>query len=183
MKKTSLFLVALMLAFPIAFASSSVKTDTEFTEPSAERVSFKIKDTGSKNIAVTIGIGSQPGSGACCSGVSPFTTASFVGNVGEVVYDGKTRRVITKISRDMDGTTLDLAQYYWFPLYIILVTFIPNQKRPERVFFVWGSLIFGIQHQPNNAGILWFLKPENFHINSGFCFEFFSFLGPFVIFL
>ena len=112
MKKTSLFLVALMLAFPLAFASSSVKTDTEFTEPSAERVSFKIKGTGSKNIAVTIGIGSQPGSGACCSGVSPFTTASFVGNVGEVVYDGKTRRVITKISRDMDGTTLDLAQYY-----------------------------------------------------------------------
>jgi hypothetical protein len=112
MKKTFLFLVALMLAFPIAFASSTVKTDTEFTEQSAERISFKIKGTGSKNIAVSIGIGPQPGSGACCSGVSPFTTASFVGNVGEVVYDGKTRRVITKISRDMDGTTLDLAQYY-----------------------------------------------------------------------
>lgn len=74
-----------MLAFPLAFASSSLKTETEFTAPSAERISFKIKGTGSKNIAVTIGIGSQPGSGACCSGVSPFTTASFVGNVGEVV--------------------------------------------------------------------------------------------------
>jgi hypothetical protein len=110
MKKTSLFLVAVMLAFPLA--SSAVKTKTELSVPSAERVSFKIKGTGSKNIAVTIGIGSQPGNGACCSGVSPFTTASFVGNVGEVVYDGKTRRVITKISRDMDGTTLDLAQYY-----------------------------------------------------------------------
>lgn len=112
MKKTSLFLMALMLAFPIAFASSSVKTETELTVPSAERISFKIKGTGSKNIAVSIGIGSQPGSGACCSGVSPFTTASFLGNVGDVVYDGKTRRVITKISRDMDGTTLDLSQYY-----------------------------------------------------------------------
>jgi hypothetical protein len=29
-----------------------------------------------------------------------------------VVYDGKTRRIITKISRDMNGTTLDLSQYY-----------------------------------------------------------------------
>ena len=112
MKKTSLFLVAVMLALPLAFASSAVKTKTELSVPSAERISFKIKGTGSKNIAVTIGIGSQPGSGACCSGVSPFTTASFVGNVGDVVYDGKTRRVITKISSDMDGTTLDLAQYY-----------------------------------------------------------------------
>ena len=110
MKKTSLFLVAVMLAFPLAFASSAVKT--KLSVPSAERISFKIKGTGSKNIAVTIGIGSQPGSGACCSGVSPFTTASFVGNVGDVVYDGKTRRVITKISSNMNGTTLDLAQYY-----------------------------------------------------------------------
>jgi hypothetical protein len=61
---------------------------------------------------VTIGIGSQPGSGACCSGVSPNTTAGFVGNVGDVVYDGKTRRIITKIYSDMDGTTIDLAKYY-----------------------------------------------------------------------
>jgi hypothetical protein len=112
MKKIFLLLVAVMLVFPIADASSSVKTKSELTVPSSERVSFKIKGTGSKNIAVTIGIGSQPGSGACCSGVSPFTTASFVGNVGDVIYDGKTRRVITKISSDMNGTTLDLSQYY-----------------------------------------------------------------------
>jgi sporulation protein YlmC with PRC-barrel domain len=44
--------------------------------------------------------------------VSPSTTASFVGNVGEVVYDGKTRRIITKIYKEMNGTTIDLAQYY-----------------------------------------------------------------------
>lgn len=112
MKKTSLFLVALMVAVSVVYASSSIKTETELSIPSAERISFKIKGTGSKNIPVSIGIGSQPGSGACCSGVSPFTTASFVGNVGDVVYDGKTRRVITKISSDMNGTTLDLSQYY-----------------------------------------------------------------------
>jgi archaellum component FlaG (FlaF/FlaG flagellin family) len=112
MKKIFLFLVAFLVAASVVFSSSLVSSETDRMTASAERVSFKIKGTGSKNIPVTIGIGSQPGSGACCSGVSPFTTASFVGNVGEVVYDGKTRRVITKISRDMNGTTLDLSQYY-----------------------------------------------------------------------
>jgi len=112
MKKTLLFIVAFLVAASVVFSSSLVSSETDRTVANAERVSFKIKGTGSKNIPVTIGIGSQPGSGACCSGVSPFTTASFVGDVGDVVYDGKTRRIITKISRDMNGTTLDLAQYY-----------------------------------------------------------------------
>ncbi|MFM7630050.1 MAG: hypothetical protein ACKO44_11075 [Algoriphagus sp.] len=112
MKKTFLFLLIFMIGFPIVWSPAYEKLETARSVWSAERISFKIKGTGSKNIAVTIGIGSQPGSGACCSGVSPFTTASFVGNVGDVVYDGKTRRVITKIYREMNGTTLDLAQYY-----------------------------------------------------------------------
>jgi len=112
MKKTSLFLVVFLVVASVVFASSIASSTAELTVFSAERVSFKIKGTGSKNIPVSIGIGSQPGSGACCSGVSPFTTASFVGNVGDVVYDGKTKRVITKISSDMNGTTLDLSQYY-----------------------------------------------------------------------
>ena len=111
MKKTFLFLVVFSVAISLAFASSSVRSGTAVTVPSAERVSFKIKGTGSKNSTVRIGIGYQPGSGACCTGVSPFTTVSFVGNVGDVVYDGM-RRVIAKISKDMDGTTLDLAKYY-----------------------------------------------------------------------
>ena len=112
MKKISLFLLLFMIGFPIGGSPASEMSEIAHSLGSAERISFKIKGTGSKNIAVTIGIGSQPGSGACCSGVSPFTTASFVGNVGDVVYDGKTRRVITKIFREMNGTTLDLAQYY-----------------------------------------------------------------------
>jgi len=112
MKKISLFLLLFMIGFPIVWSPASEMSEIAHSLGSAERISFKIKGTGSKNIAVTIGIGFQPGSGACCSGVSPFTTASFVGNVGDVVYDGKTRRVITKIFREMNGTTLDLAQYY-----------------------------------------------------------------------
>ena len=114
MKKTTLFLVLFMSAVSVIFATPLRKSETSnnVPKPIAERVSFKIKGTGSKNIMVTIGIGSQPGSGACCSGVSPNTTASFTGNVGEVVYDGKTRRVITKIYSGLNGTTIDLAQYY-----------------------------------------------------------------------
>ena len=78
----------------------------------AERVSFKIKGTSYKKIFVTIGIGSQPGSGACCTGVSENSTVSFVANVGDVVYDGKTRRVITKVYKEMEGTTINLVDYY-----------------------------------------------------------------------
>lgn len=78
----------------------------------AERVSFKIKGTGYNRIFVTIGIGSQPGSGACCTGVGENTTVSFIGNVGDVVYDGKTRRVITKVYKELEGTTINLADYY-----------------------------------------------------------------------
>lgn len=112
MKKTALFLVVFLVVVSFVYSSAPLNSKPELTANNAERVNFKIKGTGSKNIAVTIGIGSQPGSGACCSGVSPFTTASFVGNVGDVVYDGKTRRVITKIYSEMNGTTIDLAQYY-----------------------------------------------------------------------
>lgn len=112
MRKAFLLLASFLFAISLDFASSIKTSVEESTLLHAERVSFKIKGTGSKNIPVSIGIGTQPGSGACCSGVSPFTTASFVGNVGDVVYDGKTKRVIAKISRDMNGTTLDLSQYY-----------------------------------------------------------------------
>lgn len=112
MTKISLFLLLMLLAAPFVVSVADVNLNKVRRIPAAERVSFKIKGTGSKNITVSIGIGYQPGSGACCSGVSPFTTASFVGNVGDVVYDGKTRRVITKIYKEMEGTTLDLAQYY-----------------------------------------------------------------------
>jgi hypothetical protein len=112
MKKFSILLALLLILAGFSYSTDYVDYKTEMIKSNSERVSFKIKGTGSKNIPVTIGIGIQPGSGACCSGVSPSTTASFVGNVGEVVYDGKTRRIITKIYKEMNGTTIDLAQYY-----------------------------------------------------------------------
>lgn len=91
-------------------ASSDVKISS-FASSKA-RISFKIKGTGSKGISVKIGVGSSVGYGSCCSTVSPFTTAGFSGNVGDLVYDGDTKRVIVKIYDDLEGTTVDLKDYY-----------------------------------------------------------------------
>lgn len=75
-----------------------------------KRVSFKVRGNGKTN--VTLGIGYQVGSGACCTGVSKETTVSFIGNTGDVLYDSATKRVITKVYDEMEGTTIDLRQYY-----------------------------------------------------------------------
>jgi hypothetical protein len=110
--KKIIFVISLVIVCSYDFFSFA----GNFTSPSehgpSERVSFKIKGTGSKNIFVTIGIGNKVGWGACCSGVGPNSTVGFVGEVGYVVYDGKSRRIITKIYKEMEGQTIDLADYY-----------------------------------------------------------------------
>lgn len=95
-------------------ALSKVSSDVKISSfaSSKARISFKIKGTGSKGISVKIGVGSSVGYGSCCSTVSPFTTAGFSGNVGDLVYDGDTKRVIVKIYDDLEGTTVDLKDYY-----------------------------------------------------------------------
>ncbi len=111
MKKTTIaFAMLFMLAATFFSFTIYEKSKRKLTE--GDRVSFRIKGTGHKGIFVTIGIGYQPGSGACCTGVSENSTVSFVGEVGDVVYDGKTRRIITKIYKDLEGTTINLADYY-----------------------------------------------------------------------
>jgi hypothetical protein len=92
-------------------STSSAIKGASFTTNKA-RISFKIKGTGSKGISVKIGVGSSVGYGSCCSTVSPFTTAGFSGNVGDLVYDGDTKRVIVKIYDDLEGTIVDLKDYY-----------------------------------------------------------------------
>jgi hypothetical protein len=111
MKKTVLFISLLLLCSFVMYSFTENKT-SKSANGLAERVSFKIKGTGSKNIFVTIGVGYQVGSGACCTGVSNNSTVGFVGEVGHVVYDGKTRKVITKIYKEMQGKTINLAEYY-----------------------------------------------------------------------
>ncbi|NBX39631.1 MAG: hypothetical protein EBR54_09535 [Flavobacteriia bacterium] len=92
-------------------STSSAVKGASFTANKA-RISFKIKGTGSKGISVKIGVGSSVGYGSCCSTVSPFTTSGFSGNVGDLVYDGDTKRVIVKIYADLEGTIVDLKDYY-----------------------------------------------------------------------
>jgi hypothetical protein len=110
MKKCILLITILL----ISLISFSFIEDIRFSyeNAKADKISFKIKGTGSKGIFVEIGIGSSPGYGACCSGVSEHSTVSFTGELGDVIYDGKTRRVITKIYKELEGTTINLAEYY-----------------------------------------------------------------------
>jgi hypothetical protein len=76
----------------------------------AKMISFNVRGNGKTN--VSLGVGYQVGSGACCRGVSKESTVAFQGNVGDVLYDSETRRVITKVYAEMEGKTIDLRKYY-----------------------------------------------------------------------
>jgi hypothetical protein len=73
-------------------------------------ISFNVRGNGKTN--VSLGVGYQVGSGACCRGVSKESTVGFQGNIGDVLYDSDTRRVITKVYAELEGKTIDLRQYY-----------------------------------------------------------------------
>jgi hypothetical protein len=95
------------------FVGFSIIGKSQSSSPLPPReINFKIKGTGSKNIIVNVGIGNQPGSGNCCSTIGPYTVLNFFGNVGDGVYDGKTKKLITKIHEGMDGSTIDLSKFY-----------------------------------------------------------------------
>lgn len=75
-----------------------------------ERICFVLK--GNQKSTIKIGIGLEPGKGACCSGLSAFAAPTFCGEVGHVVYDGDTKRVLLRITKDLKGKTIDLKPYY-----------------------------------------------------------------------
>jgi hypothetical protein len=106
--------IVFLLSSAILFSSFVLSNKNEVKSSSfkSARISFKIKGTGSKGISVKIGIGSQIGSGSCCSTVSPFSTSGFSGNIGDVVYDSENKRVIVKIYDGLEGTIIDLKNYY-----------------------------------------------------------------------
>lgn len=87
-------------------------TTTSFTSkaPTMKTISFNVRGNGKTN--VSLGVGYQVGSGACCRGVSKESTVGFQGNVGDVLYDSETRRVIIKVFAEMEGKTIDLRKYY-----------------------------------------------------------------------
>jgi hypothetical protein len=119
MKKSNVIVIVLLIASTKIISANvttiSSKRDVNLSAKNdikSERVSFWIKGTGSKGINVNIGIGSQVGSGSCCTTITPSGTNSFTGNVGDVVYDSDNKRIITKIYTELKGTTIDLKQYY-----------------------------------------------------------------------
>jgi hypothetical protein len=96
-------LILLVSAFSLT--SISFKPASE-----SKTISFNVRGNGKTN--VSLGVGYQVGSGACCRGVSKESTVGFQGNVGDVLYDSNTKRVITKVYAEMEGKTIDLRQYY-----------------------------------------------------------------------
>lgn len=104
--KNMLFLFFLLVGFSIIGKAQNSSLGFQ------KEINFKIKGTGLKNIIVDIGIGSEPGAGNCCTRISPNTIFNFFGKVGDGIYDGNTRRLITKIHQGMDGTTIDLSKFY-----------------------------------------------------------------------
>lgn len=73
-------------------------------------ISFNVRGNGKTN--VSLGVGYQVGSGACCRGVSKESTVGFQGKIGDVLYDSDSKRVITKVYSELEGKTVDLRQYY-----------------------------------------------------------------------
>lgn len=103
--KTKLFyLSALTMILTLTSMSMSNSRTT------AERVSFTVRGNGKS--LVKLGIGSQIGYGHCCSGVSKDSYTSFTGEVGWVLYDSESKRIITKVYSELSGKTVDLRNYY-----------------------------------------------------------------------
>jgi hypothetical protein len=103
MKKYT-YLIALLVISTLTFSFKSASHNTD------KMISFNVRGNGKTN--VSLGVGYQVGSGACCRGVSKESTVGFQGNVGDVLYDSNTKRVITKVYAEMEGKTIDLRQYY-----------------------------------------------------------------------
>jgi hypothetical protein len=93
----------LLLIFSISIFSFNESKENKI-------INFNVRGNGKTN--VSLGVGYQVGSGACCRGVSKESTVGFQGNPGDVLYDSETKRVITKIYEELDGKTIDLRQYY-----------------------------------------------------------------------
>jgi hypothetical protein len=100
--------LAFILVLSVLFSSYTSKPVDKL-----KRVSFYVSGTGSKGITVKLGVGSQIGSGSCCYSISPVTSmVSYSAEEGHVLYDSERNRIIVKITASMEGTTINLKDYY-----------------------------------------------------------------------
>ena len=114
MKKTIYQLAILFSLMVITMAFSNIKDSNPNVEFSAEKVTVKLKGTGSKHITVKVGVGSKVGGceRGCYKTIGPNTTVSIQANVGDVIWDADRKTTILKISSGMDGDVIDLKNYY-----------------------------------------------------------------------
>jgi hypothetical protein len=78
-----------------------------------KKVNFYVSGTGSKGITVKLGIGPQIGSGSCCYPLSPSSSmVRYSAEEGDVLYDSERNRVIVKVNTSMEGSTINLKDFY-----------------------------------------------------------------------
>jgi len=85
MKKYT-YLIALLVISTLTFSFKSASHNTD------KMISFNVRGNGKTN--------------------SKESTVGFQGNVGDVLYDSNTKRVITKVYAEMEGKIIDLRLYY-----------------------------------------------------------------------
>lgn len=77
--------------------------------PTAERIQFSVRGNGKGY--VKLGFGAEVGSGPRYA-VSKDGTVYVTGEVGHLLYDVDTKKVILTAKREMSGKTVDLKNYY-----------------------------------------------------------------------
>jgi hypothetical protein len=121
MKKSILILSAVVFT---AIVTTSFRTSTSNESPvtfidntsaiSSEKVSIKLKGTGSKQVTVKVGVGTAVGKceRGCYKTIGPNTTVQIQANAGDVIWDADRKTTILKVSSGMDGDVIDLKNYY-----------------------------------------------------------------------
>ncbi len=67
---------------------------------------------GNQKHLVHLRVGPNDHSGACCTGVSNYTTVKICGKAGYNVYDSDSKRLLFTLSSGLHGSTVDLKPYY-----------------------------------------------------------------------
>ena len=108
----------LMLSFVFSnknVLSNLLKTDVlKKNEITSQRVTLKLKGTGSKRITVKVGVGQKVGSceRGCYKTIGPNTTVSVQAVVGDYIWDANRKTAIVKVSSGMNGEIIDLKNFY-----------------------------------------------------------------------
>ena len=106
----------LMLSFVYSHKNvSSNQTDVlKNNEIASQRVTLKLKGTGSKGITVKVGVGQKVGGceRGCYKTIGPNTTVSVQAVVGDYIWDANRKTAIVKVSSGMDGEIIDLKNFY-----------------------------------------------------------------------